>query len=239
MRAKRKHPVLIVADNLWSGYRTSLIGYWIIFTAIFIGIHLGLPINLSENWEAGHGIWAGAGLSPKIYLLVIGIMLTPISLSYFISSGITRKHFVGGAILFTMLLSLISAVVMTVGFPVERLLTDWFGGQEILVKPPLLQSGVEFFFSFLGYFAVGWMIGSSFYRFNWQTGIAVSILSLIPLILIELIGGTGPIEMFGYTMARPSISFIVEMLLILLIVGFVMALNYGMHRTVAIKRKLI
>ncbi|RJE87629.1 hypothetical protein D3P07_15035 [Paenibacillus sp. 1011MAR3C5] len=239
MIAKRKHPMLIVANNLWSGYRTSLIGYWIIFVAIFVGIHLGLPINMSKELGIGEGIWAGASISPKIYLLVIGILLTPVSLSSFVSSGITRKHFVGGAMLFTLLMSLISAIVMVVGFPVERLLTDWFGGQEILVTPPLLQSGVEFFLGFLGYFAIGWMIGSGFYRFSWQSGIAISILSLVPIIFIEMVSGTGPIELFGYTMTRPSVSFMVEMLLVLLIVCIIMALNYGMHRTVAIKRKLI
>jgi len=239
MTAKRKHPVWIVANNLWSGYRPSLIGYWIIFVAIFVGIHLGLPINLSKESGIGQGIWANASLSPKVYLLVIGILLTPISLSSFVSSGITRKHFVGGAILFTMLMSLISAIVMIVGFPVERLLTDWFGGQEILVTPPLLQYGVEFFLGFLGYLAIGWMIGSSFYRFSWQSGIVISILSLVPILLIEMVSGSGPIELFGYTMTRLSISFTVEMLLILLIVGIIMALNYGMLRKAAIKRKLI
>ncbi|REK71440.1 hypothetical protein [Paenibacillus paeoniae] len=239
MTTKRKHPVFIVAKNLWSGYRISLIAYWSIFTAIFIGIQLGLPIHLSKEMEIGQGIWSGAGISPKLYLLILGILLTPLSLSSFVSSGITRKHFVGGAVLFSMLMSLISALIMTVGFPVERLLTEWFGGQEILVKPLLLQVGVEFFLGFLGYFAIGWMIGSSFYRFNWQTGIAVSILSLIPIILIEMVGGTGPSELFGYTFTMPSMSFIVEMLLILLIAVIVMTINYGMHRTVAIKRKLI
>ncbi|MFF2886561.1 hypothetical protein [Paenibacillus sp. NPDC057967] len=239
MTAKRKHPVLIVASNLWNGYRLSLIGYWIVFVAIFVGIHLGLPINLSKELGVGQGIWTGASISPKIYILVIGILLTPVSLSSFVSSGITRKHFVGGAILLSLLMSFISAIVMIIGFPVERLLTDWFGGQEILVTPPLLQSGVEFFLGFLGYFAIGWLIGSSFYRFNWKSGIAISILSLVPIILIEMVSGTGPIELFGYTITRPSMSFVVEMLLVLLIVGIIMALNYGMHRTVAIKRKLI
>lgn len=238
MTAKRKHQVFIVSKSLWSGYRASLLSYWIIFVLVFVGINVFLPNNLSNQMET-HGIWAGAGFSPKVYMLVIGILLTPVSMSSYVSSGITRKHFVGGAILFTIPISLISAVVMTLGFPVEQLLRDWVGGKEIMANPSLMQSGVEFFLGFLGYFAVGWMIGSGFYRYNWKAGIVISILSLLPLILIEMVGSTGVMDLFGTTFAWPEMPFLVEMLITLLIVAIVIAINYAILRKAAIKRKLI
>lgn len=238
MTAKRKHPVLIVGGNLWSGYRASLLSYWIIFVLVFVGINLFLPNNLSNQMET-QGIWAGAGFSPKVYLLVIGILLTPVSMSSHVSNGITRKHFVGGTIVFAIPMSLISAVVITLGFPVEQLLRDWVGGNEIMANPSLMQSGVEFFLGFLGYYAVGWMIGSGFYRYNWKAGIVISILSLLPLILMEMVGSTGVMDLFGTTVAWPEMPFLVEMLITLLIVAIIMAINYAMLRKAAIKRKLI
>ncbi|RJX38782.1 hypothetical protein D3P09_14705 [Paenibacillus pinisoli] len=238
MTAKRKHPVLIVSNSLWSGYRASLIGYWMIFVVVFVGINLFLPNNLSDQMET-QGIWAGAGFSPKVYLLVIGILLTPVSMTSYVSNGITRKHFVGGTILLSIPMALISAVVMTLGFPVEQLLRDWVGGKEIMANPSLLQSGVEFFLGFLAYYVVGWMIGSGFYRYNWKAGVVISILSLLPLILIEAVGSNGTMELFGSAIAWPEIPFIVEMLLILFIVAIIMAINYAMLRKAAIKRKLI
>lgn len=242
MKTKR-NPAFIVSSGLWSNLKWTMLIFWIIFIAAVVLINIfirpqGIDVELSES-----GVWANSSTSPKIFMLVMGIVLTPVYLASYVSSGITRKHFHIGAIQVFALLSLLSACILTIGFPVERALVDWIGAASLPDHPPLFRTLIENFFLIFGYFGCGWIIGTAFYRFNWKLGVVICVLSLIPLWTMETIahaaGAMKGIGLQGLDVDFiPSIGIGLEMLLFLLLSFAVFAVNRWMMRNITIKRKL-
>lgn len=241
MMKSRRHPALHVALHLWSGYQRTLLRYWIIFTIAFVGINLILrDIGAIDEEFNIYGIWSGASSPPKIFFLIIGIFITPLSLASYISNGITRKHFTSGALLVALGMSLLSTILLNAGYPIERIVVDLFGGFDTLKHPPLVRNAVEHFFLFLGYFCCGWTIGSGFYRFNWRIGMLICLLALVPPMLMEAtVSSAGYMQWFSYSIKTPFIAFGLEVVLLLLLSAFSIAVNYWMLRRIAIKRKWI
>lgn len=241
MKQTGKHPALKVAGSLWSYYRFTLTWHWAIFVVAFVGINILLHRLEVEDVNAlSDGIWAGSASSPKIFLLVIGILLTPISLASYVSFGITRKHFALGSILLLIGMSFVSAILMTLGYPIERVIYGMIGETADLVHPPLLQSAAEHLLLFVGYFSAGWMIGSGFYRNDWRIGTVICLLALIPIILMEATAESGGLIRFmSYSFDFPAFAPWLELLLQLLIAAIMLAVNYLMLRKVAIRRKLV
>ncbi|MCR2803478.1 hypothetical protein [Paenibacillus soyae] len=241
MNTPNKHSALKVAGSLWSSYRMTLIWFWAIFVVVFLGINF-LLLHLgevdSDMWS--EGIWAGSVYSPKIFLFVIGILVTPISLASYVSFGITRKHFVWGSTLMLAGLSLVCAILTAAGFPIERLIYDMTGGSGSLNQPPLLESSLEFFVLCFGYCLAGCMIGNGFYRHDWRIGTIICLLALLPIILMEAIVESGSLIRFmSYSFHSPSLAPWLELILTLAIAAMMLALNFSMLRKVTIRRKLV
>lgn len=102
-------------------FRWTFVSYWLIYIAIFVGLAILKNSNAVIDVEFGlQGVWESASVSPKIFPMVIGIILTPLSLASFVSNGVTRKHFIGGMILVVTAVSTLFGLTMTAGYLVEQ-----------------------------------------------------------------------------------------------------------------------
>ncbi|WP_337101022.1 hypothetical protein [Paenibacillus sp. YIM B09110] len=119
-------------------YRWSLGIYWLIFICIYviIGIVINAPALAGNDIDA-RGMWEGASTSPRIFLLVIGIMLTPLSIAGFVANGVTRKYFIWGASGLIVVYSAISALIMTLGYPIEKWIYEYYDWEITLNNPHL------------------------------------------------------------------------------------------------------
>jgi hypothetical protein len=247
MSDKRKHPMLNVAQQIMYSYRWTIIFYWIIFILIYIGV--GVLTNseaiVGSDFE-GQEIWESTTISPKIFLLVIGILLTPVSLASFVSSGVTRKHFIGGVSLVLVMISAIFSIMLTIGYPVEQFIYDKNNWTLELKNPHLFSSSsewglifFEYFCLFFAYFGSGWLIGSGFYRFNWKIGTLISVVSILPAMAMEVVLSSDWIgNLLQSVLGIERTSLAVVVIFAFLVMACIVALNYLMLRRVAIKKKL-
>ncbi|MEK3882319.1 hypothetical protein [Paenibacillus sp. PL2-23] len=229
MNKSGQHPALKVAGSMWSGYRVTLIWYWSIFVIVYVGINLLLR-HLGEVDESmwGGGIWEGSVYSPKIFLLVIGILVTPVSLASYVTFGITRKHFAWGSALLFVGLSFVCTVLTAVGYPIEQLLYQMAGGTGDLKQPPLLEGSMDYFILSVGYCLAGWLIGNGYYGKDWRVGTIICVAALVPIILMEIIADAGT-----------SFALWLEVLMLLVVAGLLLAANLFLLRKVRIRRKLV
>ncbi|MDQ6420056.1 hypothetical protein RB620_11475 [Paenibacillus sp. LHD-117] len=229
----KRSPAMNVALHLWSAYKHVLLWYWIIFTGIYVTINelfMRCVIPNDEVRESG-SIWAGASISPRIFLLVLGILLTVGSFSSFVSNGLTRRSFVKGSLLFMAVMSLICAAINLIGFPVERYIVDMSGAARTLDHPDLAVEGLTTLLVFFGYFCGGWLIGSGFYRFHWVKGLLVCWLSVAFMLALDYITG---LELLASGAANTAINLI----LLLVLCAALIWLNHSFLRKAAVKRKM-
>lgn len=229
----KRSPAMNVAYHVWGTYWHSLIWFWGIFTVVYVGINELMMrgyIESDEIRESG-SIWVGASFSPRIFLLVMGILLTIGSFNSFVSNGITRRSFGKGGLVFAAVMSLICAIVNLLGYPVERLIIHVSGSERLLLHPNLVVDGITNLILYFVYFCSGWMIGTAFYRFHWFKGLLICWLAVAIMVGIEILN---EMEIVGAAAVDTGIK-----LLALAIIGsLVVWLNATFLRKVTVKRKL-
>ncbi|MBH5319997.1 hypothetical protein I6N90_19535 [Paenibacillus sp. GSMTC-2017] len=222
------HPIWIVAHRLFRNYRLLLFVYSLIFLSIFLLINISYSTGLISNPSTTMPeIWDSVSISPNIFLLVLGIMITTLTLSGFVSNGLTRRHFVAGTTLFMLAMSLAFSIIMLIGYPLGNLTLQAFGVPWDLQYPHLLSMILNNIFIFFGYFSTGWLIGSTFYRFNWKVAAPLALISYMPAIGMEWI-----IEI-------DNMPYFIKIVILVVVSALIVALNYVMLRRVSIKRKLV
>lgn len=238
MIGKRKHPMLNVAQHIMYSFRWTIILYWLIYIVVFVGI--GILTNsgvVTGSDFKGQEAWDATALSPKIFLLVIGILLTTISLAGFVSSGVTRRYFVGGVSLVLIIFSAIFALLMTAFIPLEQFIYN--SGEGNLELGELGRKLFEYFCLFFTFFGSGWLIGSGFYRFNWQIGVLISLAALLPPLIMEVVLSPEWIDGLQQSVFEVErFPLVVVGLLAILIMASTVVLNFMMLRRVAIKKRL-
>lgn len=235
----KKHPAINVALQLWAAYRWTLLWYWIVFIIVIVALHILLRDTGGEVDIEVNGIWAGSSASPKVFMLVFGLMITPVSLAGFVSNGVTRKHFSLGATLFIIGVTLLCTLIFAAGFPVEKAALDWFGHSDQLVHPPLFRTAAAQFLIIVGYFGMGWLIGTSFYRYNWRVGVIISVLSFVPVTIMEFFAGSaGFLKFLEGRIPIPALNFGIVFILLAVIAAAIVCANYLMLRKAPIKRKI-
>jgi hypothetical protein len=230
---ERRSPAMNVAKHLWGTYRYILIWFWIVFAAIYVTINELIMrgyIPDEEIRESG-SIWEGASFSPRIFLLVIGILLTIGSFNSFVSNGITRRSFGKGGLAFAGAMSLVCAVVNLLGYPIERFIIDISGAERVLVHPNFVVEGLTTLILYFGYFCAGWLIGTGFYRFHWFKGLLVCWLAVAIMVGMEIVS-----EMDIAEAAAADAG--VKLLVLAALAALAAWLNATFLRKVAVKRKL-
>jgi hypothetical protein len=241
MTGNRKHPALNVAGWITYGFRWPLIIYWILYVLMFIGLGIADSI-FNFSGDNASSIWEGFGISPKIFLMVLGIMLTPFMLAGFVSNGVTRRRFVQGVTLMIGLLSVLFALVITIAYPVEAYIFEQKGWPIELDSHHIFTSReqyvlifLEHLLTFFTYFGSGWMFGSLFYRFDWRIAMLLLLPAMAPFILLEVaVSLNGISEKLGLTL---GLTQLIGLLICLVTAASVIWLNYAMLRTVTIKKK--
>lgn len=248
MKSKRRHPALNAALRLMYAYRWTVGFYWLIYicTYVIIGILVNSPAVFGDAVDA-QGMWEGSSNSPKIFLMVIGILMTPMSLAGFVSNGVTRKHFICGAGILSVVLSAISAVIMTIGYPIEQWIYERLDWPHELNNPHLFTDTTqvwaifaEYFFLFAAYFGTGWLIGGLFYRFNWKLALFLCVFALLPAMAMEIVlaaDWAGQLLQTVFETERPAMGVVLSLALIVTALTFGAA--YLLLRHVTIKRKAI
>lgn len=232
VKAKRS-PAMNVAYHLWGTYWHSLIWFWGIFTPVYVGINELMMrgyIESDEVRESG-SIWVGASFSPRIFLLVIGILLTIGSFNSFVSNGITRSSFGKGGLAFAAMMSLICTIVYVLGYPIESLIVNNSELDRVLLHPNLFVEGFTSFILNLSSFCTGWLIGTAFYRFHWFKGLLVCWLAVVILVGMEMLSGMEIVD----TVATDAG---IKLLALAIIGALVVWLNATFLRKVSVKRKL-
>ncbi|QNK59092.1 hypothetical protein [Paenibacillus sp. PAMC21692] len=233
MAKGKRSPVMNVAFHLWSAYRHVLVWFWVIFTVIYFGINEMIMRGIipDESIRNSGREWDGASIAPRIFLLVLGILLTIGSFNSFVSNGITRRSFGRGGLLFAGLLSIICTVLHLLGYPIEMLIIEISGAERSMQYPNLAIVAITNLLMYFGYFCGGWLIGTGFYRFHWFKGLLVCGLAVAFLIGMETMTAT---ELTGSAAADQGIILLVLALASFLIVW----INDGFLRKISVKRKI-
>lgn len=143
--------------------------------------------------------------SSNIFMFIIGIVAAYGFLQYFVSNGVTRKHYFIGAALGSFGVALAIPIIIKLVLLVEKFLPGQFSDGSKIVEPDeeLLGQVVQniLFSPYIGlndslllgiglfalnifcYYVAGWLIGISFYRFGGVMGL-LSIPVAIALLLI-------------------------------------------------------
>jgi hypothetical protein len=181
----------------WTVARTHLraglpmiTSYW----AIMASVYAVIVVPVATWGTPDVSIWATSGGSaPKYFLLALGIMVTTVFLPIYVGNGVTRRHFAFGASVYVIWVAAIYAVVMAIGYVVERPLyvaNDLIAGLE---DPYPVQSFGDWLTVLVAealvglvYLCVGWFLGSAFYRLGALWGIAVTPLAALPVVATEM-----------------------------------------------------
>ncbi|MDQ0115765.1 hypothetical protein [Paenibacillus harenae] len=247
MNRKRRHPAINVALKLLYTYRWTIGIYWLVFLCIYVAIGVILRSPTVGAEMDAQGIWEGASTSPKVFLLVIGILMTPLSLASFVSNGVTRRHFIWGVSGLLVVYSAISAIIMVIGYPIEQWIYDKYDWPLELSNPHLFKDAsqfglifVEYFFLFIAFFGSGWLIGSCFYRFNWKLAVVLILVAILPAMAMETVISAdwiGSILQKAYDIERASLAAVIP--LALCIVALVFVSVFLLLRKVPVKRKVL
>lgn len=210
-----------------------LIWFWVIFTLIFVGINELMIRGIIPNEEIrdNGSIWIGASFSPRIFLLVLGILLTIGSFNSFVSHGITRRSFGRGGLIFVASMSFICAVINSLGYPIERIVIELSGAERVLEHPNLVVEGLINLMMYFGYFCVGWLIGTGYYRFHWIKGTLMCLLATAAVIGMEIVVST---DMLSSAAADTAL----KLLLLAVVSAIVIWTNQLFMRKLAVRRKI-
>ncbi len=241
MASPRKHPAVKVAGGLARGFRWPLMIYGLIYVLMFAAVQLAMSIfNMSEDSAAS--LWGGFGISPKMFLLVLGILLTPFMLPAFVANGVTRKRFVQGTTLMIALLSVLFALLATAAYPLAAYFFDQAIWSEQMDYGQLFTSSEQYGIIFLDhvlqfftYFVTGWMFGSLFYRFDWKWATVLLFPAMAPFIVVEAaLSVSGIKEHLGLSEGG---AVTVGVLISFAVAAITVWLVYSMLKQVAIKKK--
>ncbi|MGW6282310.1 hypothetical protein [Kribbella sp. NPDC055071] len=187
--ARRLKLVLLA---MLTGLRPMLVGYWLVVLVGFMV--LGTGFNIVTHGSVHNSIWDYSTQSPKYFSMAIGITITPAYLTLMVAQGVTRRMMSVAASIYLTGAAAATALLWALGYLLERAIYDWQGWEQTFANTHLFskptQSGLiftEFFLLILSHEVSGWLLGITFYRFGFWTGLLLLPLSLIPAASAEFL----------------------------------------------------
>lgn len=169
----------------------DIIGRWSLwFLAIYLVIYIGTGVFMTW-WGNGMTTWAileNSRGSARIYFLIVGILSMGGLIRYYVSNGVTRRDYFFGTMGAAVILAAAMTAVFALVYGLESLLaafTSWTqsGTDSTLSLPGQLLSS---FFQFILYYAIGWFISASFFRFHWFIGLLLTFAGIGLMSLTDL-----------------------------------------------------
>lgn len=212
----------------------DIIGRWSLwFLSIYLTIYIGTAIFMTW-WGNGEMTWAlldNSRGSARIFFLIVGILSMGGLIRYYVSNGVSRRDYFFGTMGAAVVLAAAMTAVFGLIYGLESLLaslTAWTqpAGGTLHLPGELLSS----FFQFTLYYAIGWFISASFFRFHWLIGLlltfaGIGLMSLTGLFweadnsIFQLVSGLTSVEV-------PLVmAVILSILLFLLIAAFIRRLT--------------
>jgi hypothetical protein len=174
----------LVASNLLRIYRP--IALW--FLGFIIAVMVALEVIFTRFADAADlptdGLWSlVAGSAVKYWLLVVGILLSVMNLRTFVTNGITRRQFTGGAAIFGIVVAVGLAFVVLLGHIVESVALGAVAGpgeHTALTAGAAIGEFGRNLPALLAFGLSGWLIGAAYYRFSPFIGTALLVPAMVP-----------------------------------------------------------
>jgi hypothetical protein len=227
----------MLTDHLWLA-----VFCWLGFLAVIAAI--ATAISIFSDLDAS--VWEDATQIPRWYGFVMGIHLGTHLLPLNIAYGRTRKDFAKEGAIFVLGLSLMMAILIAIGFILEKLLYDAAGWTHDLSDRHLFSTPyqlhlvlVEYWSIFGVWVALASFIGAVFYRFDWN-GMILLIPAAIPISLAEMaIGSTwGPMQVVVDRLSvEPPSSAWASAAIAIAAFGVLLAMCWPVVRDIPVKRR--
>lgn len=179
-----------VAEHSLAGIRYIMFPLWLIIMLIVAAI-VG---TISYFEEFDRSIWASGASASKIYVGVIGIILSLSILPLYVTNGVTRRHFVIGGSIVVAGVAVLSGLLSLAGFGVEELIYNQAGIGDVIEDQSAFGSVgrailvvVAYAIANAAYMSSGWLIGSGYYRFGGLGGTLFLLVALIPVAVVEFL----------------------------------------------------
>lgn len=137
-----------------------------------------------------HSVWLFTHSVSTVMLGVFGIIMTPTFITMYVANGMTRRNFAIGGTAFIVSLSLVVALLQTVGFGVEEVIYGSAGIKDVLDRPLVFDAvgnALRVFAICLGtyvaYMTSGWLIGTGFKRWGPLVGTLLIPICAVPVLL--------------------------------------------------------
>jgi hypothetical protein len=166
------------------------------FWSILIVVFAIVLTARASTAEVDTSTWLWMGSSPKIFALVIGILLPTLALPRWVSHGITRRAFTFAADIIVGAIAIMGAALVAVGYAAESVVYRAVGLQDALDDLPLRLFAdssawylivVQYALLFGAYAITGWLIGAGYYRWGALRGTLFLIPAALPLVATEAI----------------------------------------------------
>ncbi|MFD0559708.1 hypothetical protein FB566_0360 [Stackebrandtia endophytica] len=188
--------------HLLRGHGTTTVTFW----GIVIGLALVAEPIVITAADDPNSVWQGFRWAPQYFMLFLGVMLVTTHLPVQVAHGLTRSAALRAGTIVAAVLSAGSAILLQLGFVVERAVYNSLGlvqfadGIDLVESPGrIIVSTVEFFGLYLAYFFGGWAIAAGYYRLGGWYGTLLIIPAAVPAAVAEyshwngglLVGATG------------------------------------------------
>ncbi|CAM3376419.1 hypothetical protein [Stackebrandtia soli] len=165
------------------------LGLW----AVLVVVVALITIAIGSLGEVTSSVWSGARWLPQYFLLVLGVAVSAPSLRVFVAHGRTRRDVLVGGVVHGALMSLLVAVLMMVGFGLERFAFGLAGVEQFSGVDLLGSAGstatlfAQFLVLYLAYFVAGWLICSGYVCFGGWIGTAILPVAILPALIAEAV----------------------------------------------------
>lgn len=195
--------------------------------------------------------------SSNIFMFVIGIVAAYGFLQYFVSNGVTRKHYFIGATLGSFGVALAMPIIAKLALLVEKVLPLDFANNTKIVEPndELVEQVIQNILFFLHidldnswllgivlfaltifcYYVAGWLIGISFYRFGGIVGLfSIPLVVILLLLYSEMISIALDAPILG-PLSIPAIPVPAAYLIAIVVIAVMLVLIRQFTKKVAVK----
>ena len=216
---------------------------WIGFTLTILGI----TFAIAALAEVTQSIWEPASQVPRWFAFAMGVHLAYGVMPLHIAHGQTRREFARQAVVLMLMFAAATAVLMTAGFVIERVvyaIADW---PQTLTEEHLYSSTSDYPLIYLEHLLVmlvwmagGALIGASFYRGGALGGLMIGVGIVAAGLTGWVLGsvqGWGPGQLLQRALESDAPPLFVSVVAVLGIAAGLLALTWRVVRDIPLKNK--